>query len=46
MVFVNVKILSKDIYDRKLKIKEALFINDLKPTLLDQKFSYLLNIFF
>ena len=45
MDFVNFSILSRDIHERRLKIKEALFINDLKPKLNDQKLSYPLNIF-
>ena len=46
MDFVSMNILSKHIYERKLKIKEVLFINDFKPTLNDQNLSNPLNTLF
>ena len=45
MDFINVNILSRDNYEHGLKIEEALFINDLKLTLNNQKQSYLVNVF-
>ena len=44
MDITDANILSRDNYERRLKIKEALFKNDWKPALNDQKLSYPLNI--
>jgi hypothetical protein len=45
MDYDNVCILSRDLNERRLKIKEALFIKDLKPSLNNQLQSFCLSVF-